>query len=434
MKTGSVLAAGGLISIPSVARTQEEDEVKIKSHRILGRTGFKVSDISMGTTRMGESNLVRYAYDKGVNYFDTAEGYGNGDSEKKIGQAMEFMEREKIFITTKVSISEDESKESILNRFEECRKRLNTEYVDCLYMHSVKKLKLLNHTGFHQAVKELKSDGRLKYMGLSSHGPRADGDSMEKVMVAAAEDGRFDVMLFVYNFIKKDAGDKILEACKKNNVGTTAMKISPGEINVAPFDPKNPTTEQKKSLDRMIKRGRTPAQAEERLANMINRDTDELKEYKPFFEKYGVKTKEQLEKSTIQWILGDERMHTICVSLREFDMIDRIVPISGTRLSSVDGEMLEKYGKMLHNKYCRHSCNLCQNSCPHNMPVSTIMRYSNYAINQGREKYAMSKYAALGDKNGNICLTCDGHCANACPFGVNIQSNLVKSHAALTLA
>lgn len=434
MKTGGLLTAGSLLTMPSSLKAEEEDEVKIKSHRVLGRTGFKVSDISMGCSGISEANLVRYAYDKGVNYFDTAEGYGNGDSERKIGEAMKFMDRGKIFITTKIAISEDESKASVLNRFEKCRKRLQTDYIDCFYMHSIKDVKMLNHSGFHQAVKELKADDRLKYMGISSHGPRAGGDSMEKVLVTAAEDGHFDVMLLVYNFLKKDAGDKILESCKKNNVGTTAMKISPGEVKVMPFDPENPTAEQKKSLDRMIKRGRSREEAEERLKHWINDQTDELKEYQPFFEKYGVKTIEQLEKATIQWVLGDERMHTICISMRDFDIIDRAIPLSGTRLTSVGTEWLQKYGQLINHKYCRHGCNICQDACPDKMQVSTIMRYSYYALRQGREKFAMSKYAALGDQNANVCLACEGHCVDACPFGVNIQANLVKSHTALTLA
>ena len=73
------------------------------TQRMLGRTGFKVSEISLGCGHISDANVVRYAYDHGVNYFDTAEGYGNGDSERKIGEAMAKLDRKKIFITTKMA-------------------------------------------------------------------------------------------------------------------------------------------------------------------------------------------------------------------------------------------------------------------------------------------------------------------------------------------
>jgi RNase P/RNase MRP subunit p30 len=50
---------------------------------------------------------------------------------------------------------------------------------------------------------------------------------MDKVLQAAAEDGRFDVMLFVYNFLQQEQGQRVLKACKENNVGATLMKTNP---------------------------------------------------------------------------------------------------------------------------------------------------------------------------------------------------------------
>jgi aryl-alcohol dehydrogenase-like predicted oxidoreductase len=196
----------------------------------------------MGGTRNRETSIFLYAYDKGVNYFDTAEGYINGQSEKLLSDALKFMDRKKVFITTKLPIGYEETKTEILDRFAKCQERLQTEYVDALFMHSVKEAALLNHSGFHEAVKELRSLGKLRYCGVSSHGPRNDDqDSMEKVLTAAAEDGRFDALLLIYNFMNDQAGQNILKACKKNDLGTTAMKTSPGILKADPVDPENLT-------------------------------------------------------------------------------------------------------------------------------------------------------------------------------------------------
>jgi len=65
--------------------------------------------------------VVRYAYDHGINYFDTAESYGDGAAERAIDDAMEFMDRKKIFITTKLHFEPEATKDELLERFGGCR-------------------------------------------------------------------------------------------------------------------------------------------------------------------------------------------------------------------------------------------------------------------------------------------------------------------------
>ena len=140
-KSGSAVIVGSSIPFAAganklIAQDETENKDTIKKYRTLGRTGFKASDISMGGTSK-EPNVVRYAYDKGVNYIDTAESYGNGKSETNIGEAMQFMDRKKIFITTKLGIKKEDTKETILDRFSKCQERMKTEYIDALYMNLI---------------------------------------------------------------------------------------------------------------------------------------------------------------------------------------------------------------------------------------------------------------------------------------------------------
>ena len=142
-----------------------------------------------------DSNLVRYAYDLGINYFDTAESYGNGEHERVIGGAMEHMDRKKIFITTKLEIKEEDTEQTLMERYAKCLERLKTPYADALFMHAVSAVDTVKNEAFHAAVAKLKASERLKHGGISCHGPRGEeGDSMEKVLLAAVEDGRFDLM------------------------------------------------------------------------------------------------------------------------------------------------------------------------------------------------------------------------------------------------
>ncbi len=202
---------------------------KIREFRTLGRTGFNVSDISSGGPM--DAAVLKALLNGGVNYIDTAESYGRGQSERITGLVVKEYDRKKLFITTKLVIKKDTTKEEVISRFRQCLERLQMEYVDCLMIHSAANVEIVKSPGFHDAAKQLKDEGSLRFIGISNHGSQWDAsvelEPMDKVLVAAAEDGRFDVMLLVYNFLQKDMGEKILKSCQDNKIGTTLMKTNP---------------------------------------------------------------------------------------------------------------------------------------------------------------------------------------------------------------
>jgi len=434
---GAAAAASGL---PGIARADEEQEKpKIKRHRTLGRTGFEVSDISIGGSGK-EANVYRYAYDHGINYFDTGEAYGNGDSERKIGEALQHMDRKKVFITTKVVPKERDTQQTFLDRFDKCQERLRTNYVDALFIHQAMNVGALNNEAFHAAVKRLKADGRLRFAGVSNHGSfwRNHEENMEEVLVAAAEDGRFDLMLMAYNFMNREKGDRVLAACKRNNVGTTAMKTAPGTMKTDPFDPENPAEEWagyiKRQVDKGEKREDVIQEIQSYLQDQIAKTEKAFTDAKPFMEEHGLTDKQGLAMAAVQWVLSNPDMHTVCITLQVFDDIDRYLPLSGTTTTRAQMLALDRYRVAASSLYCRHACNDCFGACPKAVPVSTVMRYAYYFTEQAREKHAMSKYHRLGFGDELPCESCSGPCAGACPFGVNIKANLLAAHGLLTLA
>ncbi len=429
---GAAAAASGL---PGIARADEEQEKPhIKSYKTLGRTGFEVSDISIGGAGK-EANVYRYAYDHGINYFDTAESYGNGDNERTIGEALQHMDRKKVFITTKLLLKDEDTQQTILDRFGKCQERLRTDYVDALYIHSVPKVSTLDNEAFHGAVKLLKADGRLRFAGVSNHGPRTeDEESMDKVLVAAAEDGRFDLMLIAYSFMNRDKGDKVLAACKKNNVGTTAMKTAPGSVKMDPLDPDNPSERWAKYINRQVEAGEKREEVIKEIQDYIAESEKTFAEAKPFMEKHGVTDREDLRKAAVKWVLSNPDMQTTCIGFRDFDTIDRFLPLSGAKMTRAQVLSLDHFSVAASNLYCRHACTECSGTCPEAVPVSTVMRYAYYFTEQAREKHAMSKYRGLGYGDVLPCDSCSGPCAGACPYGVNIKANLLAAHSLLTLA
>ena len=436
---GSVLgAAGNSAAAPDSAGlfpSLPRQDARIRGYRTLGRTGWRVSDVGMGSVPLRESAVVRYAYDKGINYFDTAGSYGNGAAERAIGEALKHMDRSKVFIATKSRVSDNDTEASVVQRVRESLDRLGTEYVDAYSMHGPSAIDSLNNPAYHAAMAQLKAEGRVKFTGLSYHGPGGPSDqSMADVLSAAAADGRFDIMLLVYNFMNHDEADRIIAACKANNVGATAMKTQPGVLRYEPLDPNNLTEQQEQYVERFTRRGSTREAALERLEAQTQRQKDLYDRTRPFIERYGISSEEQLRLGSIHWVLQNPDMHTACISFTNFELVDKVVPLSGTELTPAEEELLEEFALALGGQYCRHGCSDCAAQCPNGVSVSTVMRYAYYYEGQGLEKHAMELYANLGRSSASACRDCIGFCDGACPHGIDILPNMLKVHDLLTLA
>ncbi len=426
----SVSAAAGLGLIRSAKLFGQEGEgqteLKIKEYRTLGRTGFKVSDIGFGAGNLNNPNVLDAALDMGVNYIDTAEHYVRGNSERTIGEVISKRDRKKIFITTKLNFRMGSSKEKLKERFANCLERLKTDYADCLMIHMTPTVEQVKHEPYHEAIRELKAEGKVKFTGLSNHGTehKLSGmvkDEMDKIILAAAEDGRFDVVLFTYNFIQKDMGERILKACKAKNMGTTLMKTNPVKYYQDMQD----------IFDRNLKQGRKFGEQYYKIMEEYKTLVDRGES---FIKKYGLTAADKTRDAAIRFCLGNPDVHSACPTINTLEELGTFVALSGTRLDPKGTAMLADYESGLGQYYCRHACGQCEGSCPHGVPVNTVMRYYHYFAAQRREKFAMEKYHALGENCADVCSRCGGaNCEKACPYGVPVQGLLVLAHQTLTL-
>jgi len=423
--TGKNKLYGGSLPNKGSAQEPQAEKSKIKEYRVLGRTGFKVSDIGFGAGNLTDPSLFEAALDAGVNYVDTAEHYVRGNSERTIGQAIKNRDRKKLFITGKLNFGFGKStKEGIKDRAQKCLERLQTDYLDCLMIHMTPTLEQIKREGYHEAIRELKAEGRVKFTGLSNHGIEHKyagfiKDPMDQVILAAADDGRFDVVLFTYNFIQREKGERILKACREKNMGATLMKT----------DPVRAYNDIQEMYARMREKGRVTEKAEEFLSEFRIR-ADKGRE---FAKKYGLSGDKDVSGAAIKFCLDNPDVHSVCPTINTYEQLEFYVSLSGERLKPVDEGMLADYESLSGNFYCRHACGECEPNCPHEVPVNTIMRYQHYFMSQGREKHAMEKYAALRRTNAEICTDCEGHCEAACPFGVKVQGLLMAAHHTLSL-
>jgi len=160
-------------------------------YRLLGRTGLFVSEICLGTMTWGGKGRfqivgklgledakaqLRMAFDAGINFFDTADVYSEGESERLLGQAIRQLglPREELVIATKARIRMGEgpnrvglSRVNIMNAIDASLKRLSLDHVDLYQVHAVDFLTPMDET--LRALDDLVRSGRVRHIGVSNH-------------------------------------------------------------------------------------------------------------------------------------------------------------------------------------------------------------------------------------------------------------------------
>lgn len=201
--------------------------------RVLGRTGFEVSVIGFGGIPLQRVDkemafeLIKKAYERGVNFIDTARGYTI--SEELIGYALEKLGRDKFILATK---SMARTYDGILEEIHTSLKNLKTDYIDLFQFHNVKEEHLdiiFGENGAYKAVKELQDKGVIKEIGITSHSA--------EVLDKALDMDIFSTIQFPYNPVETQ-GEEVFKKAKEKNVGVIVMKpmaggaITKGELSL----------------------------------------------------------------------------------------------------------------------------------------------------------------------------------------------------------
>lgn len=189
-------------------------------YKILGKTGLKVSELAFGAiqiTRIDQKDaidLIRFAYDSGINLIDTANSYFN--SEEILGEALKGI-REKVYIISK---SGKRDKKNFLQDLDTSLKRLKTDYIDIYSFHGISKnneFDQIEGSGVIEALIKERDKGKVKFIGFSCHNP-AVIDRFFKVK-------DFSVLMIPLNFITTEyVEENLLYKFNQNKTGLLAMK------------------------------------------------------------------------------------------------------------------------------------------------------------------------------------------------------------------
>jgi aryl-alcohol dehydrogenase-like predicted oxidoreductase len=206
-------------------------------YRRLGRTGFHVSEISLGTVEIGmaygiaaegerqppdeseASKMLHLALDLGVNLIDTARAYGQ--SEAIIGRVLRERRSEFVLVSKVLSyhdqkLSSAELREKITSSVHESLRLLQTDFIDVMMIHSAP-VEVIDHGEALSVLQELKQAGHIRTIGASVYG--------EEAALAAIADGGYDCLQIAYNLLDRRPESRLFEAADRNDVGLVARSV-----------------------------------------------------------------------------------------------------------------------------------------------------------------------------------------------------------------
>ncbi len=194
------------------------EDKPVSQYRTLGRTGLKVTAVSMGVMNCSDPAVLLRAYDLGINFYDTADCYMGGLNEEMVGKAFEG-KRQKVFIQTKVHAQNEKKMRASVER---SLRRLRTDYIDVLVWHGHSSPEEVSDSKLFEFMSNMKKEGKVRFTGFSSH------SNMAPLLREAAKSNFHDVTLVSYNFThSKDLKDAVALAAK-SGIGIVAMKTQAG--------------------------------------------------------------------------------------------------------------------------------------------------------------------------------------------------------------
>jgi uncharacterized protein len=371
---------------------------EVRRYSELGKTGLKISDISFGGSRInaGDEDVVRHAFDRGINYFDSADTYSGGESETVIGNALKG-KRDKVYLTSKTLAGPTDSKESMMAALEGSLRRLRTDHVEVYFNHAINDVNRIKNPQWHEFTELAKKQGKIRFAGMSGH-----AGNLIECLDWGIDSGRFDVILCAYNF----GQDPSFYQRFTRDFDFVAIQTD---------------------LPRVIKKAKAKGVGVVVMKTLRGARLNDMRPYE--------KNSATFSQAAFRWVLSNPNVDALIVSMTSAAQIDEYLGASGARASAAaDIPLLQRYEYLNASSQCRQGCGICESSCPYGVEIGEVLRTRMYAADYGDLRFARDEYALLG-QGAEACLTCSAKpCATACVYGLRPDVLLAPVHRALTRA
>jgi hypothetical protein len=368
---------------PGLIAAQEPPAVPT---RPFGRSGIQVPILSLGGMFDIPNNqlLMRQAVKWGVTYWDTANSYEGGHSEKGIGKYFGRYpeDRKKIFLVTK---STAWTKAGMTEHLELSLERMQTDAVDLFFVHAVRGTSSMD-ADMRQWAEKAKSQGKIRLFGFSTH------SNMEQCLQGGAKLGWIDGIMMTYNYriMHEDAMRRAVDACVKAGIGLTAMKTQGGGQVLTGG------AEELRLGGRFLQGGFTQGQAK------------------------------------LKAVWENSQIAAICAQMPTMALLSEntAAALNRTRLSAAEQDALGRMAAAGRTGYCAGCTRFCEPALAEAVPVGRVMRYLMYDRSYGDRDFARSRFRALPAGTREALARLDYAAAEArCPQGMPI-GRLMREAAA----
>jgi uncharacterized protein len=368
-------------------------------YHVMDNTGERVSVLGFGIMRLLRdpehpdrinrklaNEMVRYAIEHGVNYFDTAQNYSAGESESVLGEALRGV-RDQVMIATKVGFWHiKEGLPGVETHLKSQLQRLETDHIDFYMIHALTdaRWKAFKEIGLLDFLEQKRREGIIRHVGFSFH-----GSPFFFKEVIRAWDWEFTQIQFNYVDRYMQAGEEGLVLANRQGIDVIIMEPLRGGQLVREVHPGIRQVLQEANS------GKTMAQWA--LEYLWNRPEVDLV-------LSGMTTMDDVREN---------------IALAERSSVGMLSP----------GEVaaLEKAGD-IYQSLIRVPCTLCRycNSCPQNIDIARVMRVYNNAVAMDYAS-ALKQYREIISE-GKECVNC-GQCDDVCPQDIRVTEVLREAAA-----
>jgi aryl-alcohol dehydrogenase-like predicted oxidoreductase len=332
-------------------------------YRTLGKTGLKVTAVSMGVMNCSNHAVLLRAFDLGINFYDTADCYMRGRNEEMVGQTFKG-KRNKIFIQTKVHAHDEKQMRASVER---SLRRLQTDYIDVLVWHGYSSPEEVSDPRLFEFMSKMKKEGKTRFGGFSTH------RNMVALLREAAKSNFHDVALVSYNFTHSKDLKEAVALAAQSGIGIVAMKTQAGGYKKAKME------------------GLSPHQA------------------------------------ALKYILMDQNVTAAVPGVTTIEQIEECATVMGRSLSKKDGNELKQYHSFLQGRICTMCGGCkgeCPYGVPRSDLLRVVMYYDGYQ-NNGLVEEALEKTQILQSiERCSECPTCSVICRRG--VDMKAQVNLVQ--------
>lgn len=366
----------------------------------------KLSALGMGAMRLpvvdGDDSkideaaafaMVDEAMARGVNYYDTAWGYHNGNSELVMGKALARHPREKFYLATKFPGYDLSNMGKVEEIFEKQLEKCQVEYFDFYLFHNVCEMNIDAYLdpkyGTYDYLLAQKKNGRIRHLGFSAHG---DYDVMKRFLEAYGKDMEFcQIQLNYLDWDFQDAKRKV-ELLNQWNIPVWVMEPLRGG----------------------------------KLASLAPEDEAKLKALRPDegIPAWAFRYLQSIP-SVVVTLSGMSNMEQMKDNIATFEM-DK--PLNETELETLHAIAQGMVKKIVLP--CT-ACHYCTSHCPQGLDIPNLLSlYNEHCFTQGGFIAPMALSAIPADKQPSACIGCRS-CEAVCPQGIKISEAMADFTAKL---